>query len=244
MTTTNRRTKARGPAVAPVNAVPLAAVPQFRPPVPDLPGPPAERDMPLIEERTTGPTLPNSPGFGASWPPYGGVGDADTIRTRTDTSSDQTPTPSRAETIRTATAVIGAAIGVAAMLAGIVAARAFGRMLRQPTKDERREIAGPLAKIAQRRLDLAKWSPDLVDGTAAAEAFGAYLQAGPIAPRLIPVQHIGMEHGADPIQADNPEPTTPAAPSAAQIWHDATSLDMQPTALNSDDPKPKVSYAP
>lgn len=243
MSTPTRRKSARAAASPP--PPPLAAVPTFRAPEVDLPGPPAEEDMPLIEERTTGPTLPNRPGFGEHWPPYAGVGGQDTIRTRTGISSE-TPAPSKAETVRTATAVIGAAIGVTMMLAGIVAARAFGRALRQPTKDERRDIARPLAAIAQRRLDMTKWTPDLVDGVTAAEAFGAYLQAGPIAPRLVPVQHIGMEHGqefAGGETPDNPEPTTPAAPNAAQIWHDATSLDMQPTALTGDQPQPRVEYA-
>ena len=238
MSTQTRQPRNRAKAAPP----PLVAVPTFRPPTPDLPGPPAEEDMPLIEERTTGPTVPNRPPAGgeAFSTPSAAVGDADTIRTRTGTSS----APTKAETIRTATAAIGAAIGVTAMLAGIVAARVFGRMLRPPTTDQRRDIAAPLARIAQRRLDLTKWSPDLVDGVEAAEAVGAYLQDGPIAPRLVPVQHIGMEHGTDTPPADDPTPTTPAAPSAAQIWHDATSLDMQPSALNPNQPKPEVSYAP
>lgn len=245
MTTQTRRKNAAG---RPGNGPPLAAVPQFRQPaaaaeVTDLPGPPAEEDMPLIEERTTGATLPNRPGLGDFSPPYAGVGDEGTIRTRMGTSSE-TPPRSKAETVRTAAAVIGAAIGVVGMLAGIVAARAFGRMLRQPTPDQRREIARPLAAIAQRRLDLTKWSPDLVDGTAAAEAFGAYLSDGPVAPRLARVEHIGMEHHDEQTAAaDNPEPVTPAAPSAAQVWHDATSLNMQPTALNTDEDRPKVVYA-
>jgi hypothetical protein len=246
MSTQTPPRRRRPPAAAP--ARPLSPVPTFlHPQETDLPGPPAETDMPLIEERTTGPTLDNTgPGPGVPWPPYGDVGSQDTIRTRTDHSSETLNSgTSKAELGRNAGILLAGILSVTAGALAVILART-GRQLRRPTRDENRAIARPLARIFVRHVPAEFITADLADLGEAGAAIEEYVAAGPVAPRLQPIEHIGMEHGGDfspDFSPDDPAPVTPAAPNARQIWHDATLLDQNPTALHTTQPM-EVTYAP
>lgn len=195
--------------------------------------------MPLIEERTTGPTLTNRPD-GAGWSTPFAANASPASATPTPTSGDNlTSSTNRADVARNAGVFLGALISVAFGIAAIGLSR-VGRQLRRPDKDEVRDIARPLARIAVRHIPADMITADLADLGEAGAAVERYVAAGPVAPRVVAVEHIGMPTADGP---DNPAPVTPAAPDAATIWHDATQLDQQPTALVDQGPRPRIEYA-
>lgn len=213
-----------------------APLPTFLHP-PETETPPA---APEEEVRTTGPVLDNRPASAAPWAPYAGVGSPDPIRTRTDDSSDSlTSSTTKAETARNAGVLLAGVLAIGAGVVAVVLART-GRQLRRPTRAENRAIAQPLARIMVRHVPAEFITADLADLGEAGAAVEAYVSAGPVAPRVTPVQHIGMEHGADP---DDPTPTTPAAPTPAQLWTGDDNPDQAPSALYDQGPKPEVRYA-
>jgi hypothetical protein len=243
-----RRTAARPPADDAER--PAVGLPTFSPPIGRGDDPPAPADPdPGEEERTTGPTLPPDPAA-RSWLPYGGDGSADTIRTRTEDSSDQLTTPTtagKAETARNAGVLLAGILTVAAGLVAVVLARA-GRELRRPTRDETRAVARPIARILVRHIPAEMITADLADMGEAAAGVSDYMSAGPVAPRVVAVQHIGMVPPDDPAQV--PYDTSADAPPApddrtpGQAFHAAlTAFDqVHPSALGDPGPAPKVTY--
>jgi hypothetical protein len=238
-TAPGRRTAARPPA-PPADDDPgsqAVGLPTFSPPVGrgEIP-PPTE---PGEEERTTGPTLPLDDGV--SWKPYGGVGSADTIRTRTADSSEQLtgPTrPTKTETARNAGILLAGVLTVAAGLAAMALARA-GRQLRRPTREETRAVAQPVARILVRHIPADMITADLADMGEAAAGISDYMSAGPVAPRVVSVQHIGMV-SPDDDPADRAD--DPPAPTPGEAFHAATNLDLLPSALGDPGPAPKVTF--
>ena len=75
--------------------------------------------------------------------------------------------------------VIGGLIVILTATLGILAQRS-GRSFRQPTPQQRDEIANPLASIAVRHLPLDVIGEDLADVTQAAVATHSYIMAGPL----------------------------------------------------------------
>jgi len=115
--------------------------------------------------------------------------------TRTETSSPA----SRPVTTAEATAlVIGVLSVVTAGAAFLVQWRAR-RKLREPTGQQRRDIATPLAKILMRRADLSMLGPDIADLLQAGAATGAYLGDGPL---LLPLH---PDAGVPDNLQENPE---------------------------------------
>ena len=74
-----------------------------------------------------------------------------------------------------------------------VLARRSGREFRQPTPEQRDDVARPLARIAVRHLPLDVIGPDLADATEAAVAAHNYAMDGPIVTRPTVVLDLGDE---------------------------------------------------
>lgn len=99
--------------------------------------------------------------------------------TPTGTSSASKPTP--AQTTRLVVGLLGLA---AAAAAGLIRWR-LQRRLRQPTRQEKIDIAAPLARIGLRHADLSWLNADLADLLDAGTATGVYLTDGPL---LLPLE--------------------------------------------------------
>jgi hypothetical protein len=156
----------------------VSLLPRFR--QPPNPPPPAASPTPdpLSPSPGTGPA-------GATLPPNppGRLYRADAAEkpepTRTETSSDgdvHKPTPGEA------TALLVGLLGVVTVgAAALIRWRTAGRRrLRQPTGQQSRDIAAPLARIALRLTDLSWVGPNIIDGIKTATATGAYLNDGPL----------------------------------------------------------------
>lgn len=72
--------------------------------------------------------------------------------------------------------------GLLLLLTGTLAMLASrqGKSFRQPTPQQRDDIADPLARIAVRHLPLEALGPDLADATAAAVSVHSYVMDGPL----------------------------------------------------------------
>jgi hypothetical protein len=240
-TVTGRR-NSRRPADVPADpGSPAVGLPTFSAPIGRGETPADEGPIPAPEEvRTTGPTVPLD---GVSWKPYGGEGSRDTIPTRTEDSSERLtgPTrPSKTETARNAGILLAGILTVAAGLAAVVLARA-GRQLRRPTREETRAVAQPVARILVRHIPADMITADLADMGEAAAGISDWMSAGPVAPRVVAVQHIGM---VPPPDAD---PDTAAAADVptrtpGEAFHAAMDLDLNPSALGDPGPAPEVTY--
>lgn len=247
MATTTRASRRRPAAVPEPEARPLVGLPTFSPPIGrgETPTSTTIEADPEREELTTGHTLPNRPDAG-SWIGSGGDGPTGASPTRTGTSSDDlSTTAGKGETARNAGVLLAGLLTVVAGLAALGLAR-VGRQLRRPTKDETRAVARPVARILVRHVPADMITADLADLGEAGAAVSDYVSAGPVAPRVLPVQHIGMVPPDDPPapaggvgQVDEDDPP---APSAAAVLAAAHNLDMFPTALDDGGPKPKVEY--
>lgn len=240
-TTRRRRPTAADP---PAESRPLVGVPTFSPPIGRGEIPPPDPG-PAEEELTTGHPLPNRPDVG-SWIGSGGGGPTGESPTRTGTSSDDlSTTAGKGETARNAGVLLAGLLTVVAGLAALGLAR-VGRQLRRPSKDETRAVARPIARILVRHVPADMITADLADLGEAGAAVSDYVSAGPVAPRVVPVHHIGMvppddppaPAGGGPVDA----PDVPPAPTTADVLAAAHNLDMFPTALDDGGPQPKVEY--
>lgn len=108
-----------------------------------------------------------------------GVGPAELEDQRPDPDPTPTDTSSASRPSAAVTAgLIAAAIGMVTVAAATVVRWRMARTLRQPTKPQRADIAGPLARIALRHADLSWLNKDLADVLEAGNAVGAYLNDG------------------------------------------------------------------
>jgi len=162
----------------------LAVLPTFRQPPSRTPDQPLPADPPAATDPD--PTRPaateEDPSRGPRrWSVLGtrrpGAG------TRTGTSSageldDNEPVqkPSAAEVTTVAVGLLGLVV------AGAVALTRWrtGRKLREPTRQQRHDIAAPISRIILRHSDLSWLNKDLADVLAAGTAVGAYVNEGPM----------------------------------------------------------------
>lgn len=133
-------------------------------PSPSQDPPPAEsprttRTRRLLPDGAAGPDAPPSPR-------------PDDEPTRTAISS--VSKPSAAE----ATALMVGVLGLVVAGAAFVVRLRTRRKLREPTSQQRRDIAAPLGRILLRRADLTLLGPDIADLLQAGAATGAYLGDG------------------------------------------------------------------
>lgn len=105
-----------------------------------------------------------------------GLRELDEPATRTGTSSRASDQPTEAEVTKLLIGLL--ALGVAGV-GWLVRAR-MQRKLRRPTDRQARDIAGPVARILLRRLDMVRLAPDLGDALEAAAAAGNYIGDGPL----------------------------------------------------------------
>lgn len=161
-------------------------VPQFA--APDPPPPPAEDPTRPAGDRQTEP-LPTA----APEPPPGRrqglAGRLGLPMPKPDTPDDGTRSPTSSP--GSGRTPVGAA-EAAALIAGLLGVLALGaawfvqlrtggyRTLRKPTKQQTRDIAGPLAAIASRHVPADLLHADLGDAIHALTAAGAYVTAGPL----------------------------------------------------------------
>jgi hypothetical protein len=214
-TTTRRRTtKAANPPAA--DAPRLTPVPSF-----DQAHPPTILPTDDGQDILTSSPRLNDP-FGNASPLFvagdvSGTGPAPD--TRTGTSSAGTTPPTAAEARRSTSRLLGVVVAITAGLAARALWRA-GRAFREPSKEQIKDFADPVAAILIRHFDVSRINADLEDGVTALGVAGEWALEGPIAPRVFgPVDQIGMEQIP---QADNPDPVTPAAPNPPDVWHQAT----------------------
>jgi hypothetical protein len=104
-----------------------------------------------------------------------------------DSTPTSTSTPSGDSLVTAKDAGIAIAGIVCVLTMGVswlVMARTRGAAsLRQPTKQQARDIAQPLARIAARHVDASLLHPDLGDALMAISATGAYIGDGPLRSR-------------------------------------------------------------
>lgn len=104
--------------------------------------------------------------------------------TRTGTSSGGDTRPVKLTASEATKLIVGVVAGVAALAALAVRVSSKGqRRLRQPTPEQQDQIAAPVARILNRRANLAMLGPDIGDALAAAAALGEYIGAGPLVER-------------------------------------------------------------
>lgn len=141
---------------------PRALIPSFTQPTP----PPA----------TTEPDNPPPPSFQLA-PAARPRRVVDDEQSRTGTSSAGSK-PTQTEVAGLVVGLLGLLVSGIAFLVQLRAGR--GVIMRRPTRDESRDIAAPLARIALRHADLSLLGPTVADVIAAGGATGAYLTNGPL----------------------------------------------------------------
>lgn len=202
--------------------------------------PPFLVPVPTFDQTRPPPSLPTETGQDVltASPKLGAAGDFSPLSDVSGTGPEQaTPTadssvgttpPTAAEARRHTGRLIGVVVVIVAGVAAKLLWRT-GRALREPSKEQVKDFADPLAAIAVRHFDVTRLNADLADAAAAAGAASEWALDGPIAPRVFgPVDQIGMEH------IPQNAPTTPAAPAAGDVWHHATT---EPAAS-----RPTVTY--
>jgi hypothetical protein len=116
--------------------------------------------------------------------------------------------------------LIGQALELLAMAAGLALLRLARRELRQPTGPQVKAFAEPSARILARHADLSMLSPDLVDGISAGYAVVDYASDGPLTgPGGPRVRHVGNVDQADEpdgrvVTYGPPDPTPAPEPTA------------------------------
>jgi hypothetical protein len=71
-------------------------------------------------------------------------------------------------------------VGIVVAGAAFLVRMRYRRKLREPTRQQTTDVAGPLGRILLRHADLTWLGPDIADGIKAAAATGAYLNDGPL----------------------------------------------------------------
>lgn len=81
--------------------------------------------------------------------------------------------------------------GLLLIVSGFVAVRMArrGRQFRRPTLKQAQDIAFPIGRIMTRHLPMDVFGEDVFDAAQSAAATQAYIEAGPLAPR-VPLEHL------------------------------------------------------
>jgi hypothetical protein len=184
----------------------LGLIPRFAPPPPATDSPPAA--SPTSSPTSAPPAAGPSPRPDA---PAATAAPTATYSAGTDKPKDPPPT------VKPAT-LIGQALELVMMMAGLALLRLARRELRQPTSPQVKAFAEPAARILGRHADLSALSPDLVDGISAGYAVVDYATDGPIVgPGGPRVRHLGEVDQADEsdgrVVVSGPPDLPPPAPS-------------------------------
>lgn len=161
------------------NLIPTFAQPRPAPQDPPLPGTPAPPSTATTDPAATGPT--EMPGLNRPAPTVLSA-DPDTSRPTATSGTDDRPRLKPSGDPRQVAKVIGGLLLIVTGALGLLTVRRSGgtKEFRQPTPDERDDIARPLARIAVRHFPLDLIGEDLADVTEAIVAGHEYVMAGPL----------------------------------------------------------------
>ncbi len=123
----------------------------------------------------------------------------------TGASFSEAGTPKKTGDPKATAKIVVGLVGVGLALGAWVVARQ-GRKLRKPTKQQINDFARPVGAILARHTDLSWLGNDIEDLGQAAAVVTDYASEGPIAPKVNPVEHVGME------KVQPPEPPVHSVP--------------------------------
>lgn len=84
-------------------------------------------------------------------------------------------------------------VKILVVLADLGLVRMRGRRLRRPTPEQLDEFSAPIGDIMARRVDVAKYGPDVYALTMAGGAFSDWLGDGALTKPVQTVEQVGME---------------------------------------------------
>lgn len=156
---------------------PVTLLPGFRQPT----RPRATDPMRPEDSDLSDPDDPNSPAPGSPADPGypGGLAEVKPHRndTSTGTSASLTDREAKKLTPQLAVALIGAGFAIAGWM---VSTWKRGQKLREPTKDQAKDIGQPLGRILARHVPAEWLNADLIDAIEMTAATGNYLNDGPL----------------------------------------------------------------